>query len=305
MTVVGRIACTNAWRWLPHRPTRAAPFMIVVLMGVSGSGKSTIGRLLASRLGWTFLEGDEFHPAANREKLAAGQPLTDADRWPWLAALNAGLLQAVRQAGSVVVACSALKESYRDRLDDGLPPIRWVHLTGDPQLLEQRLEHRVGHFSSTKILPSQLDTLERPVSAVDVHVDGTPAWVVEQTARGLGLEAVDPGVCDRIIARNVFANASPARIAEQVTDLVHGGDFRLESILSTGQATPAGIWLTQDRPEWVVLCSGGARLRFDGDENPYEIAPGDAWLIPARCRHRVEWTDPDDASIWLALHFAS
>lgn len=277
--------------------------MIVVLMGVSGCGKSTIGRLLASRLGWPFLEADEFHPAANRDKLAQGIPLTDADRWPWLAALNTALIHAVQQAGSVVVACSALKESYRDRLDDGLPPVRWVHLRGDPQLLEQRLKRRIGHFSSATILPSQLHTLERPAAALEVQVNGTPARVVEEVARGLGLDAVDPGVSDRLIARHLFAPSLTTPREELFVDLVRGDGFRLETIISTGQATPAGQWLVQQQPEWVALCSGAARLQFADNENPHDVAPGDAWLIPARCQHRVEWTDPGQTSVWLALHF--
>jgi gluconokinase len=278
--------------------------MLIILMGVSGSGKSTIGRLLASRLGWPFLEADEFHPAANRTKLAAGIPLTDADRWPWLDALNAGLLEAVQHCGSVIVACSALKESYRDRLDDGLPPIRWVHLVGESALLEQRLERRIGHFSSAKILPSQFATLEPPASAIEIRVDHTPAYVVEQTARSLGIAKIDPAIHDRLVARHLFLTPADAMPTEEVLeDLLQGKQFRLERIISSGQATPAGEWLIQERPEWVSLWSGRARLRLEQDENPYDVAPGDAWLIPARCRHRVEWTDPQQATVWMAIHF--
>jgi gluconokinase len=320
--------------------------MLIVLMGVSGSGKSTIGRLLADRLGWPFLEADEFHPPANRAKLSAGTPLTDEDRWPWLDALNVGLLDAVRQTGSVILACSALKDAYRDRLDDNLPPIRWVHLTADPALLEDRLQRRVGHFSSAKILPSQLETLEPPADAVTVRVDHTPAYVVEQTARALGIARVDPRVAERLVARHLFVDdlegesevggrksevggqqrrigaadsslrpptsdfrpLSPGQRSEvageeSFEDLVVGGEFRLERIVSHGSATSAGEWLSQDRPEWVALLTGRAQLRFERDENPYDLAPGDAWLIPAWCRHRVEETDPDHPTVWLAVHW--
>lgn len=277
--------------------------MLIILMGVSGSGKSTIGRLLASRLGWPFLEADEFHPADNRRKLATGIPLTDTDRWPWLDALNAGLREAVQQSGSVILACSALKESHRDRLDDGLPAIRWVHLVGDPALLEERLERRIGHFSSAKILPSQFATLEPPTSAIEIRVDRTPAYVVEQMARSLGIAQVDPTIHDRIIARHLLVEETDAtQTGEVFEDLLCGREFRLERIISSGQATPEGEWLQQEQPEWVSLWSGRARLRFEQDENPYDVAPGDAWLIPANCRHRVDWTDAEQPSVWMALH---
>ena len=278
--------------------------MLIVLMGVSGSGKTTTGRLLASRLGCPFLEADDFHPRANREKLAAGIPLTDDDRWPWLAALNAGLLDAVRQTDTVILACSALKDAYRDRLDDGLPPIRWVHLIGDRDLLEERLHHRIGHFSSESILPSQFATLEPPDDAVEIRVDGTPAQVVEQTARCLGVTDVDPRICDRLIARHILTDGSAPSSGSARTDNLLGGDqFRPARNGSLDAATPPGEWYCQQQPEWVLLLAGQAGLLFENDENPFDIAPGDAWLIPAQLKHRVEWTDPDEPSIWLAIHF--
>lgn len=291
-------------------PTDVNPFireqdaMLVILMGVSGSGKSTIGRLLADRVGWPFLEADDFHPEVNRQKLAAGTPLTDEDRWPWLEALNRGLLRAVRKHGSVILACSALKDVYRDRLDEGLNDVRWVHLIGDPEVLAERLKHRVGHFSSAKILPSQFATLEPPESAVEVEVDGSPARVVEEVAQALGVAQIDTQVIDRLVAHNVLVKPRNAtRSQEWFEDLTRGGTFRVERIVSLGQATPDGDWYDQDGPEWVLLLAGKAKLRFERDDNPYDLEPGDAWLIPAHCRHRVEWTDPDHPTIWLALHF--
>lgn len=156
--------------------------MIVVLMGVSGSGKSTIGRLLAGRCSVVFADADDFHPEANRHKLAAGIPLTDEDRQPWLEALNhlmAGWFQA--NVGGVL-ACSALKDRYRATLSQGLPPtaVSFVWLDGSRELIANRLAHRAHEFMNPGLLDSQLATLEPPQGAVRVMNDRPPDGVVDE-----------------------------------------------------------------------------------------------------------------------------
>jgi len=136
--------------------------VILVVMGVSGSGKSTVGAPLAARLGWDFQEGDDLHPAANIEKMAHGQPLTDADRAPWLAAVRAWIDRELAAGRSGVIACSALKRAYRDQLRDGRPEVRFVYLKGDEALIRGRVEHRQGHFMHADLLDSQFQTLEPP-----------------------------------------------------------------------------------------------------------------------------------------------
>jgi gluconokinase len=139
--------------------------VIVVVMGVSGSGKSTIGALLAERLGWEFLDADEYHPPQNVAKMAAGTPLEDADRWPWLERLNAEL----RQRSNAVLACSALKESYRQTLCRDLG-CRIVHLRGTFDLLRSRLQTRKHRYMPASLLESQFAALEPPAGAIDIDV---------------------------------------------------------------------------------------------------------------------------------------
>ena len=133
-------------------------------MGVSGSGKSTIGRTVAQRLGWPFEEGDDLHPAANIAMMTAGHPLTDADRAPWLDAVRGWIDRQVAAGRSGVIACSALKRAYRDRLRDGQPAIRFVYLQGDETLIRARFDQRQGHFMPPTLLDSQFQTLEAPTS---------------------------------------------------------------------------------------------------------------------------------------------
>lgn len=133
---------------------------IVVVMGVSGSGKSTIGEALAEALGVPFIDGDALHPAANVAKMAAGIPLVDADRWPWLDAVGRALREAEDSGEGLVVACSALKRGYRDRIAAAAPASVFVHLAGSRDVLSRRLGHRRGHFMPATLLDSQLATLQ-------------------------------------------------------------------------------------------------------------------------------------------------
>lgn len=149
--------------------------MIVVVMGVSGCGKSTLGALLASHLGYPFLDADEFHPPENVAKMAAGTPLTDADRQPWLELLNKKL----RGLENAVLACSALKESYRKILAQGLTDYRFVHLRGSIELIRARLGERRHRYMPASLLESQFAALEPPLNAIDVDIGGSVAGCVE------------------------------------------------------------------------------------------------------------------------------
>jgi carbohydrate kinase (thermoresistant glucokinase family) len=155
--------------------------MIVVLMGVSGAGKTTIGRVLAERLGWRFIDADDHHPAANVAKMAAGIPLEDADRWPWLDELNR-LLRAEEDA---VVACSALKESYRRRLLAGVEESRLVYLEGSKALIGSRLAARQHRYMPASLLDSQFATLEPPAQAIRIDVSAPLERSVDAIAQAL------------------------------------------------------------------------------------------------------------------------
>lgn len=160
----------------------------VVVMGVSGCGKSTVGRGLAAALGVHYVEGDELHPPDNVERMAAGIPLTDADRHGWLQAVAGQLSHATAQAAGVVVACSALKRRYRDLLRAAAPDVRFVHLHGSPALLAQRLSGRTGHYMPASLLQSQLDTLEPPGAdegAITLDIGQDPPALVAAAARAL------------------------------------------------------------------------------------------------------------------------
>ena len=164
--------------------------MIVVLSGVPGSGKTTVGESLARRLAWPFTDGDSLHPAANIAKMRAGVPLTDEDRWPWLAAVAAVIDERIAAGQSAVVACSALKRSYRDLLLAGRPAVRMVFLDVDRDLLAARLAARHGHFFRADLLASQLADLENPQPAERILVlpaVGTPEQIAQQIISRLQL----------------------------------------------------------------------------------------------------------------------
>lgn len=156
--------------------------MIVVLMGVSGSGKTTIGTLLAQRAGTVFADADDYHPAANKQKMAAGQPLNDDDRQPWLEELNRLLRGWYESSKGGVLACSALKEKYRETLANGMPQgtVSFVLLDGSRELIAQRLAMRKHEYMNPNLLDSQFATLEPPTDAFRVVNDHPPAQVVEE-----------------------------------------------------------------------------------------------------------------------------
>jgi len=153
---------------------------VLILMGVSGSGKTTLGLLLASRLSWPYAEADGFHSAANVAKMAAGHPLTDDDRWPWLRSIAAWIDERIARGETGVVTCSALKRSYRDVLRR--PAARFVYLRGSHELIASRMAARTGHYFKPGMLDSQFADLEAPTAdegVVDVGIDGEPAKIVD------------------------------------------------------------------------------------------------------------------------------
>jgi gluconokinase len=176
--------------------TTSAKPTCVVVMGVSGAGKSTVARLLADRLDWPMAEADEFHPAGNIEKMSAGTPLTDADREPWLAAIRDWITARAAAGGSAVVTCSALKRAYRDVLRDADARVRFVYLHGTADVIGDRMRHRSGHFMPPSLLRSQFEVLEPLRSDEDgatVDVAGTPDLIVEEAVTRLDLAAASPG----------------------------------------------------------------------------------------------------------------
>jgi len=161
--------------------------MIIILMGVSGSGKTTIGRLLAQDLGWQFYDGDDFHPQANVDKMRRAIPLTDDDRDSWLTALRHQIDTLIDDHQSAVLACSALKQAYRDRLGGDRPEVHFIYLQGDYALIRQRLQKRQGHFMKADLLASQFDTLEEPEGVPAVDIAQAPEAIVGSIKQALGL----------------------------------------------------------------------------------------------------------------------
>jgi len=175
----------------------SGPVDAIVVMGVSGCGKSTVGGALAQALGWRFADGDDFHPPANVEKMRAGIPLDDADRAPWLARLNAMMRESVAAGRPVVLACSALRQRYRDALADGLPALRFVHLSGSAELIGARLAARQHRYMPAALLASQFATLEPPRDALTLDVGEPVDALVAAIVAGLGPEAGAQGAGER------------------------------------------------------------------------------------------------------------
>jgi gluconokinase len=161
--------------------------MIVIVMGVVGAGKTTVGKLLGSQLGWEFADADDFHPQSNVEKIRHGIALTDADREPWLDQLRQAIIGWIAAGKSVVLACSALKRAYRAKLCVG-PQVRFVYLKGNAALIANRLGSRHGHFAGESILASQLADLEEPEKGITVEVNKTPDQIVVEIKRALAME---------------------------------------------------------------------------------------------------------------------
>jgi len=171
----------------------------LIVMGVSGSGKSTIGERLAERLGWRYEDGDRFHPAGNVAKMSAGQPLTDEDRWPWLRAIAEEIDRVCKAGERAVIACSALKRAYRDILVHGRDDVRITFLDGTQDLIAARLAARKGHFMPPGLLASQFRTLEPPAESenpITVSIGPPVEAIVDDILRQLGLAPVE-GDADR------------------------------------------------------------------------------------------------------------
>lgn len=168
--------------------------MILILMGVAGAGKTTIGQLLAQELHWPFYDGDDFHPLVNVDKMSRGVALTDEDRATWLASLRRLIEQLLNERQSAILACSALKQSYRQALKRQDVDVHFIYLKGDHALMQQRLAHRSGHFMKANLLTSQFETLEEPAGVLTVDVAQSPAALVAciKAAFGLSGESVPP-----------------------------------------------------------------------------------------------------------------
>lgn len=168
----------------------------IIVMGVSGSGKTTVAKGIAEQMGWEFAEGDDFHPEANVQKMASGTPLTDEDRWPWLRIIGDWIDEKERAGASAVITCSALRRVYRDLLCEGRPGVRFCHVEASEDLIAERLSHRTGHYMPPSLLPSQLATLE-PLEpdepGVVVSAKDTPEQVVQAALAALDLQPGSPG----------------------------------------------------------------------------------------------------------------
>ncbi len=163
--------------------------MIIILLGVSGSGKTTVGQALSALTGWTFFDADDYHPPANVAKMSRGEPLTDADRAPWLEILRTEITARLKHSENAILACSALKKAYRRQLQVDPAQVRFVYLKVSPELLQQRLEQRKDHFMKSSMLRSQLEILEEPDSdealIIGVEAESTPETLASTIQKSL------------------------------------------------------------------------------------------------------------------------
>lgn len=167
------------------------PGMIIVVMGVAGSGKTTVGTELAERLGWKFVEGDDFHPTENVARMAGGEPLRDSDREKWLAELREAIGRIDRKGASAVVACSALRESFRTRLRSGVSDMRFVLLQVAAEVAAQRVASRPGHFMPATLVAGQFAAMERENDALQVDGEQPVEEIVDQIVASIGLRIED------------------------------------------------------------------------------------------------------------------
>jgi gluconokinase len=173
----------------PQPPASAsyAAIVVVILLGVTGAGKTTVGQALVARHRWRFVDGDDYHTSDAVARMRNGVPLTDSDRAPWLASLHAVASAAIERREGLVIACSALKQSYRNTLRGALRPVRFVYLRADKETLRQRLSNRQGHFAGPALLASQLADLEEPADALNVDATRTPDEIVNEIDYQFGL----------------------------------------------------------------------------------------------------------------------
>ncbi len=208
--------------------------LIVILVGVSGSGKSTIGTRLARQMGWPFLEGDTLHSPASIDKMSRGIPLTDEDRRPWLSEIHARITDAARRGVDLVIACSALKQEYRQTLERGVA-LTWVHLKGSEALFRSRLQQRTAHVMKADMLASQFDALEEPSNAIVIDASATPDAIVEQLVRQLPAEGRL-----RVAADVDELSAKAAAAAVEIIECAVAARGRCSVALSGGD-TPRGF----------------------------------------------------------------
>lgn len=161
--------------------------MVLILMGVTGTGKTTVGHALAKETGWLFADADDYHPERNREKMRSGRPLNDEDRAPWLESLNRQIVKWLHDGTQAILACSALKRAYRVKLVEGTAPdsVRFVYLHGPESVIRQRMEARRGHYMPPSLLPSQFAALEPPEKAIEVSIEQTVPEMVRQILEAL------------------------------------------------------------------------------------------------------------------------